>query len=159
MQQFKVGFGYDVHRLEEGYRLMIGGVEVPFSKGSKGHSDADVLIHAVMDALLGAAGMRDIGFHFPDTDEKYKGADSKILLAETVNLLSNAGFKIGNIDATVSLQNPKIADYIPEMQSIISKILSVSTSDVSIKATTTEKLGFVGTGAGIAAQAVALLYR
>lgn len=138
---------------------MIGGVEVPFSKGSKGHSDADVLIHAVMDALLGAAGMRDIGFHFPDTDEKYKGADSKILLAETVNLLSNAGFKIGNIDATVSLQNPKIADYIPEMQSIISKILSVSTSDVSIKATTTEKLGFVGTGAGIAAQAVALLYR
>ncbi|MFP4288614.1 MAG: 2-C-methyl-D-erythritol 2,4-cyclodiphosphate synthase [Bacteroidales bacterium] len=159
MQQFKVGFGYDVHRLEEGYRLMIGGVEVPFSKGSKGHSDADVLIHAVMDALLGAAGMRDIGFHFPDTDEKYKGADSKILLAETVNLLSNAGFKIGNIDATVSLQKPKIADYIPEMQSIISKILSVSTSDVSIKATTTEKLGFVGTGAGIAAQAVALLYR
>ncbi|MFW5757527.1 MAG: 2-C-methyl-D-erythritol 2,4-cyclodiphosphate synthase [Bacteroidota bacterium] len=159
MQQFKVGFGYDVHRLEEGYRLMIGGVEVPFSKGSKGHSDADVLIHAVMDALLGAAGMRDIGFHFPDTDEKYKGADSKILLAETVNLLSNAGFKIGNIDATVSLQNPKIADYIPEMQSIISKILSVSTSDVSIKATTTEKLGFVGTGAGIAAQAVALIYR
>jgi len=159
MQKFKVGFGYDVHQLEEGYKLMIGGLEVPFSKGSKGHSDADVLIHAVMDALLGAAGMRDIGFHFPDTDDKYKGADSKILLEETVNLLSNAGFKIGNIDATVSLQKPKIGDLIPEMQSIISKILSVSTSDVSIKATTTEKLGFVGTGSGIAAQAVALIYR
>ncbi len=159
MRKFKVGFGYDVHRLEEGYRLMIGGLEVPYTKGSKGHSDADVLIHAVMDALLGAAGLRDIGYHFPDTDQKYKGADSRILLAKTCELIENAGFKIGNIDATVSLQKPKIGEYIPEMQKILGEILSLPVGDVSIKATTTENLGFVGTGDGIAAQAVVLIYQ
>jgi 2-C-methyl-D-erythritol 2,4-cyclodiphosphate synthase len=156
---FKIGFGYDVHRLEQGYKLIIGGIEVPYDKGSVGHSDADVLIHAIMDALFGAAGMRDIGFHFPDTDASYKGIDSKILLKKCHKLIREAGFEIGNIDATVSLQQPKIGPLIPKMQETISSVLDLPVSDVSIKATTTEKLGFVGTGAGIAAQAVALIYR
>jgi 2-C-methyl-D-erythritol 2,4-cyclodiphosphate synthase len=156
---FKIGFGYDVHRLEQGYKLIIGGIEVPYDKGSVGHSDADVLIHAIMDALFGAAGMRDIGFHFPDTDASYKGIDSKILLKKCHKLIREAGFEIGNIDATVSLQQPKIGSLIPKMQETISSVLDLPVSDVSIKATTTEKLGFVGTGAGLAAQAVALIYR
>jgi 2-C-methyl-D-erythritol 2,4-cyclodiphosphate synthase len=156
---FKIGFGYDVHRLEQGYKLVIGGIEIPFEKGSLGHSDADVLIHAIMDALFGAAGMRDIGFHFPDTDDAYKGIDSKILLKKCHELIREAGFEIGNIDATVSLQQPKIGSTIPLMQETIGAILSLPATDVSIKATTTEKLGFVGTGAGISAQAVVLIYR
>lgn len=155
---FKVGFGYDVHRLEKGYPLTIGGIIIPCKKGSVGHSDADVLIHAIMDALLGAAGLRDIGYHFPDTDNKYKGADSKELLKEVLVLISNKGYKVGNIDATVSLQTPKISGYIPKMQKILSEIIQISTDDISIKATTTEKLGFIGEGKGIAAQAVVLIY-
>ncbi len=155
---FKVGFGYDVHRLEKGYPLIIGGTLIPYEKGSVGHSDADVLIHAIMDALLGAAGLRDIGYHFPDTDNKYKGADSKELLKEVLVLISNKGYKVGNIDATVSLQTPKISGYIPKMQKTLSEIIQISTDEVSIKATTTEKLGFIGEGKGIAAQAVVLIY-
>ncbi len=155
---FKVGFGYDVHRLEKGYPLIIGGTLIPYEKGSVGHSDADVLIHAIMDALLGAGGLRDIGYHFPDTDNKYKGADSKELLKEVLVLISNKGYKVGNIDATVSLQTPKISGYIPKMQKILSEIIQISTDEVSIKATTTEKLGFIGEGKGIAAQAVVLIY-
>ncbi len=155
---FKVGFGYDVHRLEKGYPLIIGGTLIPYEKGSVGHSDADVLIHAIMDALLGAGGLRDIGYHFPDTDNKYKGADSKELLKEVLVLISNKGYKVGNIDATVSLQTPKISGYIPKMQKTLSEIIQISTDEVSIKATTTEKLGFIGEGKGIAAQAVVLIY-
>ena len=156
---FKVGFGYDVHQLEKGYQLTIGGLKIPFEKGSVGHSDADVLIHSIMDALLGAAGLRDIGYQFPDTDNKYKGADSKELLRQTLMLLKGKGFKVGNIDATVSLQKPKISDYIPEMKQILSEIIQIPSEDISIKATTTEKLGFVGEGKGIEAQAVVLIYK
>lgn len=153
----KVGLGYDVHRLETGYKLMIGGIEIPFDKGSVGHSDGDVLIHAIMDALLGAAGLRDIGFHFPDHEPKLKGIDSKILLSQTLTLLQEKDYTIGNIDATVCLQTPKIASYIPQMQETLAGILK--TEHISIKATTTEKLGFVGQGEGIAAQAVALIFK
>ncbi len=156
---FKVGFGYDVHQLKKGYELTIGGLKIPFEKGSVGHSDADVLIHAIMDALLGAAGLRDIGYHFPDTDMQYKGADSKELLKHTLELLKEKGFKVGNLDATVSLQKPKISDYIPKMQEVLSEIIQIPVEDVSVKATTTEKLGFVGEGKGIAAHAVALIYK
>lgn len=156
---FKVGFGYDVHQLEKGYQLTIGGLKIPFEKGSVGHSDADVLIHSIMDALLGAAGLRDIGYQFPDTDNKYKGADSKELLRQTLVLLKGKGFKVGNIDVTVSLQKPKISDYIPEMKQILSEIIQIPSEDISVKATTTEKLGFVGEGKGIAAQAVVLIYK
>ncbi len=157
--KFRVGFGYDVHQLAPEYKLMIGGVEIPFEKGSVGHSDGDVLIHAIMDALFGAAGMRDIGYHFPDNDPSLRGIDSKILLKNTVALIREAGFEVGNIDATVALQQPKIGYAIEEMRKIISTIAGVEVSDVSIKATTTEKLGFVGTGDGVAAYAVALLYK
>ncbi len=156
---FKVGFGYDVHQLEKGFQLIVGGLKIPFEKGSVGHSDADVLIHAIMDALLGAAGLRDIGYYFPDTDSKYKGIDSKELLKQTIDLLKDKGFKVGNIDATVSLQKPKISVYIPEMQEILSEIIQIPVEDISVKATTTEKLGFVGEGKGIAAQAVVLIYK
>ncbi|MFN2395221.1 MAG: 2-C-methyl-D-erythritol 2,4-cyclodiphosphate synthase [Bacteroidales bacterium] len=157
--KLKVGIGYDVHRLEEGYPLMIGGVKIPHVKGSVGHSDADTLIHAIMDAMLGAAGMRDIGYHFPDTDPAFKGADSKLLLEKTKVLIKQKGFQVGNIDAVISLQKPKIADYIPQMQQTLSEIMQLQPEDISIKATTTEKLGFVGEGKGIAVQAVALIYR
>jgi len=156
---FKVGFGYDVHQLKKGYELTIGGLKIPFEKGSVGHSDADVLIHAIMDALLGAAGLRDIGYHFPDTDMHYKGVDSKKLLRQTFELINDKGFKVGNIDATVSLQNPKISDYIPKMKEILSEIIHISAEDISVKATTTEKLGFIGEGKGVAAQAVVLIYK
>ncbi|TVQ91534.1 MAG: 2-C-methyl-D-erythritol 2,4-cyclodiphosphate synthase [Bacteroidetes bacterium] len=157
--KFKVGFGYDVHRLEKDYDLIIGGVHIPFEKGLVGHSDADVLIHAIMDALLGAAGLRDIGYHFPDTDPAFKGIDSKVLLQKTMDMIREKGFKPGNIDATVSLQNPKIKDYIPEMQIILSRIIGIPSEDISVKATTTEKLGFIGEGRGVAAQAVVLIYK
>jgi len=157
--KIKVGFGYDVHQLDHGYKLMIGGIEIPCEKGSVGHSDGDVLIHAIMDALLGAAGLRDIGFHFPDTDESLKGIDSKILLKKTFELIQTEGFVLGNIDATVALQKPKIGDYIVHMRSKIAEIAGASVSDITIKATTTEKLGFVGAGQGISAYAVVLLYK
>ena len=157
--KIKVGFGYDVHRLAKGYKLMIGGVEIPFDKGSVGHSDGDVLIHAIMDALLGAAGERDIGYHFPDTDPTLKGIDSKILLQKTFDIITDKGYSIGNIDATVALQKPKIGHLIPEMQKIVATILHLDTDDVGIKATTTEQMGFVGSGDGIAAYASILLQR
>ncbi len=157
--KIKVGFGYDVHRLEEGYRLMIGGIEVPHEQGSVGHSDGDVLIHAIMDALLGAAALRDIGYQFPDTDPDLKNIDSKILLQRTIDLLMEKGFTVGNIDATVALQRPRISHLISQMQTAISSITGLSVEDVSIKATTTEKLGFVGSGEGISAYAVVLIER
>ncbi|MFN3555542.1 MAG: 2-C-methyl-D-erythritol 2,4-cyclodiphosphate synthase [Bacteroidales bacterium] len=157
--KIKVGFGYDVHRLQEGLVLTIGGIGIPHEKGSLGHSDADVLLHAIMDALLGAAGMRDIGYHFPDTDPSLKGVDSKLLLQQTVELIRTKGFEPGNIDATVSLQKPRIAEFIPRMQQIIAGIVGLEEEDVSIKATTTEKLGFVGEEKGVAAHAVVLLYK
>ncbi|TVQ14456.1 MAG: 2-C-methyl-D-erythritol 2,4-cyclodiphosphate synthase [Bacteroidetes bacterium] len=157
--KFKVGYGYDVHKLEAGYKLMVGGIEIPFEKGSVGHSDGDVLIHAIMDALLGAAGLRDIGCQFPDHDPALKGIDSKILLEKTLGLIKEKGFSIGNIDATVALEAPKINYAVPQMQQILSGILDIPADDISVKATTTEKLGFVGRGEGIAAHAVVLIYK
>ena len=148
-----------MHRLEKDYDLIIGGVHIPYEKGLVGHSDADVLIHAIMDALLGAAGLRDIGYHFPDTNPSLKGIDSKVLLQKTMDMIREKGFKPGNIDATVSLQKPKIKDYIPEMQTVLSRITGIPTEDISVKATTTEKLGFVGKGRGVAVQAVVLIYK
>lgn len=155
----RVGFGYDVHPLGEGRELWLGGIKLEFDKGCVGHSDADVLLHAVCDALLGAANLRDIGFHFPNTNPKYKGADSKLLLAEVVRLLDEKGYAVGNIDATLSMEAPKINPHIKAMQEVLAPILKVSTDDVSIKATTNEKLGYVGREEGVNAYAVALIYR
>lgn len=155
--RIRVGFGYDVHRLEEGYALWLGGIKVEHTKGSVGHSDGDVLIHAICDALLGAANLRDIGIHFPDNDKSLKGIDSKILLKKTLDIIQSKGFQIGNIDSTICLQRPKIKDLIPEMQKVLAEVMGISTDDLSIKATTTEKLGFVGREEGISAYATVLL--
>lgn len=155
--KIRVGLGYDVHRLEEGYALWLGGIKVEHSKGSVGHSDGDVLIHAICDAMLGAANLRDIGVHFPDNDKSLKGIDSKLLLKKTLEIIKSKGFQIGNIDSTICLQRPKIKDLIPEMQCVLAGVLEISNEDLSIKATTTEKLGFVGQEEGIAAYAVVLL--
>ena len=155
----RVGSGYDVHRFAQGRKLIIGGVEIPHHQGLLGHSDADVLIHAVMDALLGAAGLRDIGYYFPDNDPDFKDADSRLLLEKVAVLLEKEDWSIGNIDATVCLQNPKIAAYIPEMVQVLSRILQLAPGQLSIKATTTEGLGFVGREEGAAAQAVALIHK
>lgn len=155
----RVGFGYDVHPLGEGRELWLGGIKLEFEKGCVGHSDADVLLHAICDALLGAANLRDIGFHFPNTNPKYKGADSKLLLKEVVALLKQHHFAVGNIDATLSLEAPKINPHIQKMQEVIAPILDVSVGEVSIKATTNEKLGYVGRGEGVNAFAVALIYK
>jgi 2-C-methyl-D-erythritol 2,4-cyclodiphosphate synthase len=155
----RVGFGYDVHPLGEGRELWLGGVKLEFDKGCVGHSDADVLLHAICDALLGAANLRDIGFHFPNTDPKYKGADSKILLKEVVTLLKQHNYAVGNIDATLSLEAPKVNPHIRSMQEIIAPILEVTIGEVSIKATTNEGLGYVGKGEGVNAYAVALIYK
>lgn len=155
----RVGFGFDVHRLSEGYDLWLGGVQLEHHKGSVGHSDADVLLHAICDAILGAAAMRDIGFHFPDTDARYKGIDSKILLQEVMEKVSSKGFKIGNIDSTLVLEKPKINPHIPAMTSVIANLCSIQEDDVSIKATTNEKMGYVGREEGVAAYAVVLLYK
>jgi len=154
---FRIGFGYDVHQLEEGRRFVLGGIEIPFEKGPVAHSDGDVLIHAICDALLGAAGLGDIGRHFPDTSDEFKGIDSKKLLLRVKQLLKAERYTIGNIDATVSLERPKLKLHIPHMQDTLSNILDVPPNCVSIKATTTEKLGFVGREEGIAAQAVVLI--
>lgn len=153
----KIGYGYDVHRLEVGEELWLGGILLPHHKGAVGHSDADVLLHAICDALLGALALRDIGFHFPDTDPAYKGIDSKKLLAETWNKIEELGWDLGNIDTTICLQTPKLSDSIDSMRKVIAGILHVDLHRVSIKATTTEKLGFVGTQDGISAHAVVLL--
>lgn len=155
----RVGFGYDVHPLGEGRELWLGGMKLEFDKGCVGHSDADVLLHAICDALLGAANLRDIGFHFPNTNPKYKGADSKLLLAEVVNLLKERGYAVGNIDATLSLEAPKINPHVPAMRQLLAPILEVTEDEVSIKATTNEKLGYVGRGEGVNAYAVALIYK
>ena len=154
---FRIGFGIDFHQLVSGREFWIGGVQLAHSKGALGHSDADVLLHAICDALLGAACLGDIGFHFPDTSEEYKNIDSKILLQKTSRLVSEAGYKVGNIDSTVCLEEPKIKPYIPQMQKVIAEILSVDENVVSIKATTSEKMGFVGREEGVAAYATALI--
>ena len=150
----RVGFGYDVHRLVEERKLILGGVEVPYEKGLLGHSDADVLVHALMDAMLGAAGMGDIGRHFPDTDNQYKGIDSMLLLERVTQLLHEAGYKVNNIDVTIVAQRPKLAGFIPQMVTNIARIVGAEESMVNVKATTTEKLGFEGEGLGISAYAV-----
>ena len=156
---FRTGFGYDVHRLAEGYDLWIGGINIPHSLGAVGHSDADVLLHAICDALLGAAALGDIGTHFPDTDDKYKGIDSKLLLKEVIFLIKDKGCNIGNIDSTVALQQPKLRTYINEMCSTIADICNIESDRVSVKATTTEKLGFVGNEEGVSAYASVLIFR
>lgn len=153
----RIGHGYDVHRLQKGRELIIGGVKIPYEKGLLGHSDADVLIHAVMDALLGAAGLGDIGIHFPDTDEAYRGADSVELLKQVCILLKQKGYRIENIDATILAQAPKMKPHIPEMRRILAASCGIGEDQVNIKATTEEGLGFTGEGLGIAAHAVCLL--
>ena len=153
----RIGYGYDVHCLKEGEELWIGGVLLPHYKGAVGHSDADVLLHAICDALLGALALRDIGFHFPDDDSSYKGIDSKKLLSETWKKIDGLGWKLGNLDTTICLQTPKLSDSIDSMRKVIATILKVEIDSISIKATTTEKLGFVGTEDGISAHAVVLL--
>ena len=155
--KIRVGLGYDVHAFTEGRELWLGGINIPYEKGLLGHSDADVLIHAICDALLGAANMRDIGFHFPDNAGDFKNIDSKILLAQTVSLIRGKGYEIGNIDATVCAENPKLNPYIPKMKIVLAQVMNIDVEDISIKATTTEKLGFVGREEGIAAQAVVLI--
>ncbi len=153
----RIGMGYDVHKLVEGRNLILGGVPVPYEKGLLGHSDADVLLHAICDALLGAAALGDIGKHFPDTDPAFHNADSMKLLEEVVHLITEKGYEVGNVDATVIAQRPKLASYIPQMKENISKVLNVNPDQVNVKATTEEKLGFTGEGLGISANAVCLL--
>ena len=157
MTNLRIGHGYDVHRLTEGRALILGGVAVPYEKGLLGHSDADVLTHAVMDALLGAAGLGDIGKHFPDSDPAYAGADSMKLLDHVMVLLREQGWQVGNVDATILAQKPKLAPYIPEMRRRLAAGLGVPEDQVNVKATTEEKLGFTGSGEGMAAHAVCLL--
>lgn len=153
----RIGIGYDVHRLVEGRKLIIGGVEIPYEKGLLGHSDADVLVHAIIDSILGALSLGDIGKHFPDTDEKYKDINSMNLLTKTYDLMIKSGYKIGNIDCVVAAQRPKLAPYIDIMRERIAKVLNTSIDNISIKATTTEKLGFEGREEGISSQVVCLL--
>lgn len=157
--KIRVGYGYDVHRLVVGRDCWIGGVKIPHEKGLLGHSDADVLIHAICDALLGAANMRDIGFHFPDNKEEFHNIDSKILLKKTVELIATKGYKVGNIDATVCAERPKLKPHIPDMQEVMARIIGIDTDDISIKATTEERLGFTGREEGISASAVVLIFR
>ena len=157
--KLKIGHGYDVHRLAENRKMIIGGVEIPYELGLLGHSDADVLCHAVSDALLGAAGKRDIGYYFPDTDERYHGISSLLLLAEVNKLLISDGYEIGNIDCTLIAQKPKMAPHLVSMRENIASVLHISIDDINIKATTEEKLGFTGRGEGIAAHAVCLLQK
>ena len=153
----RIGHGYDVHRLVEGRDLILGGVKIPYEKGLLGYSDADVLLHAVSDALLGAAGLGDIGRHFPDTDPKYKGADSLELLRQVYRKISEKGYRVGNIDVTMIAQRPKLKDYIPQMQANIAAAVGTAPDRVNVKATTEEKLGFTGTGEGMSCHAVCLL--
>lgn len=159
MTKIRVGMGYDVHQLVKDRELWLGGVNIEHELGLLGHSDADVLIHAICDAILGAANMRDIGFHFPDKDPEFKNIDSKILLRKTVELVRQKGYEIGNVDATVCAERPKINPHIPRMQQVMAETMGVDVDDVSIKATTTEKLGFTGREEGISAYAVALIYK
>jgi 2-C-methyl-D-erythritol 2,4-cyclodiphosphate synthase len=154
---FRTGFGFDTHRLEEGRDFLLGGIRIPHTRGAAGHSDADVLIHAICDALLGAAGLRDIGFHFPDTSPEFKDIDSKILLAKTLALVRERSFTISNIDTTIVLQRPRISDYIPDMIKSLSVVLQIREEQLSIKAKTSEKLGFIGREEGVSAYAIILL--
>ena len=153
----RIGFGFDVHQLKEGKDLWIGGIKIEHSKGAVGHSDADVMIHAICDALLGAANLNDIGYHFPDTSADYKNIDSKILLRKVMTLISEKKYSIGNVDVTLCLQMPKIAPYIVQMKDTLASVMNINTGDISIKATTTEKLGYVGREEGISCYAVVLL--
>lgn len=155
----RIGHGYDVHRLTEGRKLFLGGVEIPHTKGLLGHSDADVLLHAVCDALLGAAALGDIGKHFPDTDEKYKGISSLLLLKEVYKKVSDRGYKVSNLDVTLIAQRPKISPYTDEMRKNIANALEISLDSVNIKGTTEERLGFTGTEEGISCHAVCILYK
>lgn len=157
--KIRVGFGYDVHALVPGRDLWLGGIQIEHTLGLLGHSDADVLIHAICDALLGAANMRDIGYHFPDTAGEYKDIDSKVLLYDTMELLRDAGYTLGNIDATIAAERPKLNPHIPEMQRVLAEVLQVDADDISIKATTTEKLGFTGRQEGISAYATVLIQK
>lgn len=157
--KIRVGFGYDVHALVADRDLWIGGIKIDHSLGLQGHSDADVLIHAICDALLGAANMRDIGFHFPDTAGEYKNIDSKILLADTIKLIREAGYELGNMDVTIAAEQPKLNPHIPAMKETLAEVMQVPQEDISIKATTTEKLGFTGRQEGIAAYATVLIYQ
>ena len=157
--KIRVGFGYDVHALVPDRDLWLGGIKIEHTMGLQGHSDADVLIHAICDALLGAANMRDIGYHFPDTAGEYKDIDSKILLSDTMELLRDAGYTLSNIDATIAAERPKLNPHIPEMKRVLADVLQVAADDISIKATTTEKLGFTGRQEGISAYAVVLIQK
>lgn len=156
---FRTGLGYDVHRLVEGRRLVLCGVEIPYSLGLLGHSDADVALHALCDALLGAASMRDIGYYFPDTSADFEGADSRVLLRRVVELIASKGFKVANVDVTIIAQAPKMAPHIGLMMERVAEDLGIDSERVSVKATTTERLGFTGRGEGIAAMATALIYK
>ena len=157
--KIKVGFGFDVHQLKDGLDFWLGGIKVPHKKGGLGHSDADVLIHAICDALLGSANLGDIGKHFPDSSEEFKGIDSKILLKEVVRMISEKGYSINNIDSTICLQKPKIGSFIPEMQKVLAACMNINIEDISIKATTTEKLSFVGREEGVSAYATVLIQK
>lgn len=157
MMKIRTGLGYDVHRLVEGRDLWLGGIKIPHTLGLLGHSDADVLIHAICDALLGAANMRDIGYHFPDTSADTLDIDSKILLKKTVDLIATKGYKIGNIDATICAERPKINPHVPAMKACLAQVMGIDEDDISIKATTTERLGFTGREEGISAYAVVLI--
>lgn len=153
----RVGYGYDVHQLKDGVDFWLGGIKIPHHKGAVGHSDADVLIHTICDALLGAANMRDIGFHFPDTSNDYKGIDSKILLKDVMKLIRREGFEVGNIDSTICLELPKINPHIPEIKQVLANCMAINENQLSIKATTSEKMGFVGEQSGVSAHAVVLI--
>ena len=157
MTDIRIGHGYDVHRMTDGRKLVLGGVTVPFHMGLDGHSDADVLIHAICDALLGAANMRDIGYHFPDTSDATLDIDSKILLRKTIQLIATKGYRLGNVDATVCAERPKLNPHIPEMQRCLAEVMNTDIDNVSIKATTTERLGFTGRMEGISAYATVLI--
>lgn len=159
MTPFRIGFGYDVHQLQSGYDFWLGGIKVEHEKGAVGHSDADVLIHVICDALLGAANMRNIGYHFSDKDPKFKGIDSKILLTEVMKMIRDGGFELGNLDSTVCLQVPKLNPHIPAMKSCLAQVMQVEEEAISIKATTSEHLGFVGRQEGVSAYCTALIYK
>ncbi len=154
----RIGLGYDVHQLEAGRDFWLGGIQIPHTHGAKGHSDADVICHVLCDALLGAANMRNIGYHFSDKDPQYKGVDSKILLAKVLEMIRSKNYEVGNVDVTVVLQEPKLNPYIPAMKTCLAEVMQISEDDISIKATTSEDIGFVGRKEGIAAHCVALIY-
>lgn len=159
MYNIRVGFGFDVHQLAEGHDFWLGGIKLDYHKGCIAHSDGDVLVHAICDALLGAANLRDIGYHFPDNDQNYKGIDSKILLKRTIEIIASKGYRVGNIDSTIALQEPKIKPIIPMMQQTLAEVMGIDTDCLSIKASTTEKMGFEGEGKGLTAYVTVLIYK